>query len=407
MRALPRTRQPKKLTFGQMPLCGQTDHARVATTLMEVLMALMVMSIGIVSVASLFPLAILRSIQASQLTNAALLRYEAEDKIDMFEDMLPDGDDFPTPRRVGDRRRFVIDPLGYWTTQADDPGNEGQWKGTITRLNAGMGQNLANNAIPSADSWVREFQGLPASNTGSVITFPNKAIDALRTLETIVTARIGSGTAANPENPDIQARLVLLSENGRSAVTREVSDTANINTGARTVTLDTALPSDGRFDSISEVYIETYEQRYSFLFTVRSTLVEDIDGDTTTTDDMTIENVISCVVFFRRDFNEQVFNARSRRRTDGGEMKIFFETSRDRPKFKPGDYLFDPDNAYWYQVRQVVADDIEDTGDEDEDSNTNRLSQIILDRAPLKPINRVIVTDGIIEVFPISTRISG
>jgi Tfp pilus assembly protein PilV len=56
------------------------DHCalRSGSTLSEVLISLLVMSIGVVSLATLFPVSVLRSIQATQLTNAANLRYNVE-----------------------------------------------------------------------------------------------------------------------------------------------------------------------------------------------------------------------------------------------------------------------------------------------------------------------------------------
>lgn len=48
------------------------------STLSEVLISLAVMSIGVVSLAALFPISVLRSVQASQLTNATNLRFNAE-----------------------------------------------------------------------------------------------------------------------------------------------------------------------------------------------------------------------------------------------------------------------------------------------------------------------------------------
>jgi len=51
---------------------------RSGTTLSEVLISLLVMSVGVVSVAALFPIAVLRSVQATQLTNAANLRHNVE-----------------------------------------------------------------------------------------------------------------------------------------------------------------------------------------------------------------------------------------------------------------------------------------------------------------------------------------
>ena len=51
---------------------------RSGVTLTEVLMSLMIMSIGISAVAVLFPISVLRSVQATQLTNAAILKRNAQ-----------------------------------------------------------------------------------------------------------------------------------------------------------------------------------------------------------------------------------------------------------------------------------------------------------------------------------------
>jgi type II secretory pathway pseudopilin PulG len=51
---------------------------RSGATLTEVLMSLLIMSIGIVSVITMFPLAVLRSIQATQLTNSRLLKQNVQ-----------------------------------------------------------------------------------------------------------------------------------------------------------------------------------------------------------------------------------------------------------------------------------------------------------------------------------------
>ncbi len=57
-----------------------TNHHqfRRGVTLSEVLVSLLVMSIGVIAVATLFPLSVLRTVQATQLTNAAQLRYNFE-----------------------------------------------------------------------------------------------------------------------------------------------------------------------------------------------------------------------------------------------------------------------------------------------------------------------------------------
>ncbi|RLS57065.1 MAG: type II secretion system protein [Planctomycetota bacterium] len=55
--------------------------ARRGATLVEVLMALLVMGIGVTSIFTLFPISIIRSIKASQLTNAKIVEENARDLI--------------------------------------------------------------------------------------------------------------------------------------------------------------------------------------------------------------------------------------------------------------------------------------------------------------------------------------
>lgn len=95
---------------------------RQGVTLTEVLMSLMIMSIGISSVAVLFPLSMLRSLQATQLTNAALLKLNVERIIEERPELIfdPDGDSnlvehFRTPAS----RNYMVDPNGHYTMAAD------------------------------------------------------------------------------------------------------------------------------------------------------------------------------------------------------------------------------------------------------------------------------------------------
>lgn len=113
----------KRLTIAP----GQPDVARSGVTLTEVLMSLMIMSIGVSLVASLFPVAALRSAQATKLTNAAILKYNVETIVDLLPELLfdPDGDYNPTAALAIRRaalvehfgsppvRNYIVDPNGY------------------------------------------------------------------------------------------------------------------------------------------------------------------------------------------------------------------------------------------------------------------------------------------------------
>ncbi|MBX3444530.1 MAG: hypothetical protein KF774_19170 [Planctomyces sp.] len=63
---------------GRLPVSGRRPASRSGATLTEVLMSLLIMGVGILSVITLFPISMLRSIQATQLTNARLMRQNAE-----------------------------------------------------------------------------------------------------------------------------------------------------------------------------------------------------------------------------------------------------------------------------------------------------------------------------------------
>ena len=117
-------------------IAHQTPAARAGSTLTEVLVAMMIASIGLVSVATLFPMSVLRSVKATQITNATDARYNAESMIDLYPALIksPDSQVFgsiytfipgvpatntpivdPPWQRLQllGSTAFVVDPLGY------------------------------------------------------------------------------------------------------------------------------------------------------------------------------------------------------------------------------------------------------------------------------------------------------
>lgn len=92
------------------------QHSRSGVTLTEVLTSILIMALGVSFVISLFPVAMLRSLKASQLTNAALTRLNAEAIIDLLPGIIhdPDGDgDLVEHFRYQNERNYIIDPWGY------------------------------------------------------------------------------------------------------------------------------------------------------------------------------------------------------------------------------------------------------------------------------------------------------
>ena len=108
-----------------------TAEPRSGVTLTEVLMSMMIMSIGVSAVAVLFPISVLRSIQATQMTNAAILKYNTEALVRIRPELIfdPDGDRFSNPTTgvlehvAGPlERRYIVDPGGYFAlTDAGAP----------------------------------------------------------------------------------------------------------------------------------------------------------------------------------------------------------------------------------------------------------------------------------------------
>jgi hypothetical protein len=94
-------------------------------------MSMLIMSVGVSFVAAVFPLALLKSVQSTQMTNATVLFYQARSLIEMMPNRLhnPNGD----PRQAGggfanDNPRtfsehfssnYIIDPWGYFIHDQD------------------------------------------------------------------------------------------------------------------------------------------------------------------------------------------------------------------------------------------------------------------------------------------------
>lgn len=110
---------------------------RAGVTLTEVLMSLLIMSIGVVSVATLFPIATLRTLEANKQTATTIARFNAESAIDTFVDgigrpaLVHDPDGFFPPTAAADQtpyngltfrgQNYLVDPLGWQSFNADNP----------------------------------------------------------------------------------------------------------------------------------------------------------------------------------------------------------------------------------------------------------------------------------------------
>ena len=160
---------------------GFLSVSRAGVTLMEVLMSVMIMSIGVVSLASLFPISILRGVQATKLTNATVLRYNAEALIDAFPQRFvfdPDGS-LDADGEIAHQRRnrnYIVDPIGSYYATLDGTGLEGSFGNDgssspvtrIPRYHAGLTSQLqATNFFSQQDNWTLLYEGIPSSINGA------------------------------------------------------------------------------------------------------------------------------------------------------------------------------------------------------------------------------------------------
>jgi hypothetical protein len=398
------------------PLRAILDPSRAGATLSEILISLLVMSIGVVSLATLFPISVLRSIQATQLTNATILRLNAQELIELYPRLVHDPD-VDGNLREHDTEKFVVDPLGATSTILNQAGLQftfGNNGGApfpprflIRRYHGGF-DNMGSTQPPPRqpappfarnpyaaylpDSWQIAGKGnAPALNAaGHTITVaPN--VDTQTALNTLNSLGVGS------------VRLVLFAPNGKSSVTRLVTSiTGQVVSWEDPATTTDDLPAS--FTTVLRYRLEFADPRYSWLLTVRkrpNALNPAADAE------------VDVVVFHKRAFSaasEQVFNLLPLPGANPNNIGLaargtqftldLTATNALSPPVKPflkkGGFVFDAQNAHWYRVVQVREDAVNPV--------------VTIDRPAMAPIYAgasggpgIMAMPGVVEVFPLAT----
>lgn len=417
---------------------------RRGVTLMEVLMSVMIMGLGVIPLATLFPISVQRSVQATQLTNATVLRYNAEALIDAFPQPFvfdPDGTLNANGHIAHQRRNrnYVVDPLGAYYAGVDSTGFAGSFgnDGSSTaftrtpRYNAGLTAQLdAINYFTQQDSWTLLYEGIPGNssdadginNTRDVIYIdPNDVTSGIVNLAEI------SQTLSTTTGSIAGGRILLYDSTGKQMQVRRITD-ANINSGAAEISFANPLPDNGLWDAISKIRIETLEQRYSYLLTVRRQIASDVAS-------------VDVVVFFRRNFSPEFeavhsvenFYAGWEPGPDGawgivgvdddndnstdeqrGEQGAFgsddiqhrsftlhFNSNVDKPLLKKGGYVFDTFNARWYRI-QKIENESSTGADITLDQPIIQSINYSSDSNPIKP--GLIVMPNVIQVYPLGNK---
>jgi len=383
---------------------------RGGTTLSAILISLMVMSIGVVSLATLFPISVLRSIQATQLTNASIHRLNAKQVCYSFPQLIlnPDADtlsggtnpnyllehqlfnvrdlDHNTVDNPYDEgSRFIVDPLGW---------NEQQFKVALSgsrMLCDEFGNRDLASIDPSGDTVLRRYHGglstLKDAKTWTYLpdswqlqlsgTAPTPAVNNSITVPATVDTQTSQQTLADLGAGSV--RIILFSANGKSSVVRNVTSIVGTSVSwDDTQTTADDLPSAGYGTTLQRYRVEVADPRYSWLLSVRR-LAIDANGNGSALADV--------VVFHKRSLSAAVEQIYSTTLTKGNNSCTITVSGTAKPFLKKGGFIFDAQGANWYRIVKI-------------DEATNPI--VYIDRPAVANTNRIMAMPGIVEVYPVT-----
>lgn len=349
---------------------------RRGATLTEVLLSMMILSIGVLALASLFPIGILSSVRATQLTNAVALKQNALAQIQVNPGFVLDPDQDFSPM-FGTDYNYIIDPLAFVPLlppagaapatpikvfdedknnnfridQGEDANGNGKLD-SLYRYHAGYNTRAIAEAVATLpDSWTELTTSVPVA-----LTATNVRLDHLADL-----------TAAQNVPPEIKMRVVLLDPTSARSHTANfentgvVTPTPPLQPQLRQITWDPLRPLTTTPAAITEVRVEQQDTKYSYLLTVRRKLDEDRDGDLVLDPGEDINGngfldrgngsaSVDVVVYHRRDFN---LAAEIPLYSSSGFVKdensVMVTVPKDL-KYKSGGYLLDATNLRWYRI---------------------------------------------------------
>jgi hypothetical protein len=404
---------------------ARVGAARRGATLSEVLVSLLIASIGLVSVATFFPLAVLRSIEATKRTQATVLKKNAEEfldrsrwqgppdltvvwppadqrrvlddvRINLGVDGLPgrggvdDDNDGVTdePNEVGfsgadDRFMAVLDPLGVATLETEVFPVGATGAAAIPRLH-GLNRLVYTpppTTVAALSTLLVPAAGVAASRDTWTLVHSSDAVSGSTTTTCVMPGAGSLGMSFTATSPAV--RIVMTDVTGRLSQTRTVTGI----TGADVVSWSSLTPMG--FVPTSAV-IETIDLRYTWMVLLRRTTVG-VEAD--------------CIVFHKRSFladttlgtgnEELVHTATQLGAIDNRQVQ--FTT---KPEFaKRGSYCISTNDLRAYRIQNMSDDGLVMTlirADGNElanipfDATTNLFSGVFL--------------QGIVDVFPLGER---
>jgi hypothetical protein len=406
----------------------------------------------------------LRVLEATNLTNSTVARFNAEGIIDSFPQMIHNPDGVSTTREAG--KNYIVDPLGWHELLAQGvptpllyeynrpaSGAFAITRPPIAQQTRYLGDNVTSPTLFTSIDIARRVANLQDTTTDFGEGFPDpdggnagaytKNGDGLvtgLTMPTEVDLSVFTLSTTDPAYQDPKGyQAVIFDVTGRYSEIRPIDSVS-----AQTINWLSPLPS--RYSSIvGLVRIERTEPFYSWMLTVRKRASGPANVDV--------------VVFSKRDFNElseQVYVGDLRRYTLGSDgvpgttgvdlnnngtnndlaelgypgtddeqnnrvtvdwNPALYSTDPEKPLLRRGGFVFDAANALWYRVltieeaptatSAILALEKAISRDNTEDLIANNALDTGEDRNSDGVIDRggLIIPRGVVAVFPLETKL--
>jgi hypothetical protein len=266
-------------------------NGRTGATMTEVLVSILIMAIGVFSVIGLFPMATLRSIRATQLTQAAILKKNAETVLGYSREVGQGGIGVgalaylshnpmydPRLNGLGNSPRMVFDPVGWHLVGQQNFADRFQAAndadltlGPILRLNGGTevsgGISTADATeislayrLSSGDTWINVAES-------NQVTYTGPAWSAT------VSGASAAGLTTGGFIP--QNRILFFDVTGRQCQTRPIVSVAGdvVNWDEATAAIDIngdrvfSGPLPAGFTPVS-ARIQSQDRRYTWIMTL-------------------------------------------------------------------------------------------------------------------------------------------
>jgi len=371
-------------------LLTSTQKNRAGTTLTEVLMSMMILSIGVLSLAALFPIGILSSIRATQLTHAVTLKHNVANQIDLDPGLILNPD--RSNPLAGIPFHYIVDPIGS-VRLGDSDGDGLITQGEIVPGFGGGDTNNNGNIDPEEISIPRfyadynstlkaeKLAALPDTWTDLAIGAPETFVTRKRLHIDKATNLTGIGLIA--QSAQVQLRVMLIdSKSGQSHISL-IDSIGGANTQEISWKRQLPMTTASANARINEIRVQQQELKYSCLFTVRK---EQANGPAS----------VDVVVFLRRSFildEERPIGCSTGFRY--GEQSITVTNVPVDMSFRPGGYVLDTQNLRWYQIASIT--------DPPATSRIIELQQTIVEDA-LPADNLAILMPNVIQVFQLGDR---